>query len=206
MSSQAIIARNRANARKSTGPRTAQGKAVVASNARRHGATARPAPESVAAWFAIIHDAPEISTGDLLPGDDRGIRALALAQAEARLVASERALRVFEAGEEEISDDWLELEIDVMAITARLESGEMAAWLRPTARRLVREKRREQFSMTQPGGKRHKLLKRYLSEARSGRKRAFRDWLAFESAGGDAGPALAENRDLPKQSQFSTLG
>ena len=40
MSGADIAARNRANAQKRTGPRTVEGKAIVAGNARRHGATA----------------------------------------------------------------------------------------------------------------------------------------------------------------------
>ena len=70
MSSDPITARNRANAQKSTGPKTAEGKAIVAGNARQHGATARPDPGSVAAWLAIILDRPEITPGDLLPGEN----------------------------------------------------------------------------------------------------------------------------------------
>ena len=44
MTREDIAARNRANAQTSTGPKTARGKAAVAGNARRHGATARPDP------------------------------------------------------------------------------------------------------------------------------------------------------------------
>ncbi|MDU8913509.1 hypothetical protein [Aestuariicoccus sp. MJ-SS9] len=49
MTDGAITARNRANATQSTGPRSATGKAVVAQNARQHGATAQPDRERVAA-------------------------------------------------------------------------------------------------------------------------------------------------------------
>ena len=86
MSSDAIRARNQANARRSTGPKTARGKAAVAGNARKHGATRPPDPESVVTWLAIIRDDPEITTQDLVPQDDLGFRELALARAEARLV------------------------------------------------------------------------------------------------------------------------
>ena len=41
MASEARIAANRLNAQKSTGPRTAEGKAVVAQNAVKHGLLAR---------------------------------------------------------------------------------------------------------------------------------------------------------------------
>ena len=41
MATEAQVAANRANARKSTGPRTAEGKAVVSQNAVKHGLLAR---------------------------------------------------------------------------------------------------------------------------------------------------------------------
>ncbi len=97
MTREEIAARNRVNAQKSTGPKTASGKAVVAGNARRHGATARPDPDTVATWIRIILDDPEITAEALLPINERGARALLLAQAEVQLVTAKRALRDFEA-------------------------------------------------------------------------------------------------------------
>jgi hypothetical protein len=70
----------------------------VAGNARRHGATGRPDRESVARWLAVVLDRPEIGLVDLMPEDEVGYRARALAEAEARLISAERALRDFEAG------------------------------------------------------------------------------------------------------------
>lgn len=98
MTRDEIAARNRANASKSTGPKTVQGKAVVAGNARRHGATARPDPAAVATWLRIILDDPDITAKALVPTDARGYRALMLAQAEVQLVTATNALRDFEAG------------------------------------------------------------------------------------------------------------
>jgi hypothetical protein len=103
MRGEDIAARNRDNAQKSTGPRTVGGKAIVARNARRHGATGRPDRESVARWLAVILDRPEITPADLKPEDEVGYRARALAEAEARLISAERALREFEAGTAEPS-------------------------------------------------------------------------------------------------------
>ncbi len=98
MTQQHIISRNRTNSQKSTGPRTALGKSIVAGNARRHGATAQPDPKGVAVWLAIIRNEPDIAPNALLPDDERGYRAVELAQAEVRLVAAQEAMRQFEAG------------------------------------------------------------------------------------------------------------
>lgn len=98
MTRDEIAARNRANAAKSTGPKTEQGKAVVAGNARRHGATARPDPAAVATWLRIILDDPDITAEAFVPTDARGYRALMLAQAEVQLVTATNALRAYEAG------------------------------------------------------------------------------------------------------------
>ena len=99
MTSATIAERNRANAKKSTGPRSAQGKAVVSRNARRHGVTSKPDPTSVAAWLRIILDTPDLAPGDLLKDDRRTSSALALAEAEVRSCAARAALDAFERGE-----------------------------------------------------------------------------------------------------------
>jgi len=159
-----LAARNRANARKSTGPRTVAGKAIVAQNARRHGATGRPDPRDVETWFAAILDDPDPPAGVVVREGERGFRALALAEAEARLVMAEEALRAFEAIVTAPAGD--RREVSDIGGECRAEAGEGAA-APGTAR----------SEETRPGGRRHRLLKRYLGEARAARRRAFEAWL-----------------------------
>lgn len=85
-------ARNRRNALRSTGPKTAAGKAAVAGNARRHGVTAEPAPGDVSSWLSIIYGTHDLPRDAAMPEDDAGRAALSLARAEAVLAASEAAL------------------------------------------------------------------------------------------------------------------
>lgn len=109
MISDAISARNRANAAKSTGPRSEAGKAVVAQNARRHGATARLDPELVSTWLKIILNTPEISHEHFTQDQESGRLALELARAEAVLCRSEQAMKDFERGTaERLTQDPLE--------------------------------------------------------------------------------------------------
>lgn len=183
MTTDAITARNRANARKSTGPRTARGKAIVAGNARRHGATARPDPESIATWLAIILDRPAITPADVMPGDEAGYRALALAEAEVRQVMAERALLEFEAGreapEEPVTDSPARAARILEALMAHgaTASAVKAAFSQRT--RIARAEAGERPRCT----RRHRLLRRYLREARSRRRRAFAAWAGAREAG-----------------------
>lgn len=171
-------ARNRANARKSTGPRTEAGKATSAQNARRHGATGKPDPAAVAAWLRVILDEPDLTPADLLAEDDRRLHALALAEAEVKVNAALASLERFERGEEapsEITSEFQEFAADI--------EGELREE-RVTTRRyraglsLLRRLGRAISSETALDGKRHMLLRRYLREARSQRRRAFEAWLA----------------------------
>ncbi|MFX4296145.1 hypothetical protein [Pseudosulfitobacter pseudonitzschiae] len=181
MTRDKIVARNRANAQKSTGPKTARGKAVVSGNARRHGATARPDPESVAIWLGIILDDPDITPEALIPTDERSFRALFLAKAEAQLVIAKNALRDFEAGMplilkvgrhlswRDIVGGWASGEIprpDMTQTPSQRYQGFLAR------RREIRSAQRQQ-----------KLLKRYLGEATAQRRKAFSAWLL--ASGGD---------------------
>lgn len=178
MTSDGRAARNRANAQRSTGPRTSAGKATVAQNARRHGATSQPKPFTVGAWLSVILDRPDIKPTDLMPGDELGFRALALARAEAQRVAAEEALRDFE--DTAVSPDG-SVPGQITDATALL--GELSGYARRSSDvrlyaallRMMRHNEREERAL---GRGRHKLLKRYAREAKSQRRRAFQAWLA----------------------------
>ena len=178
MTSQDRAARNRANAQRSTGPRTAAGKATVAQNARRHGATSQPKFSTVGAWLSVILDRPDIKPTDLMPGDELGFRALALARAEAQRVAAEEALHDFEDTATSPSET---VPGQISDATALL--GELSGYARRSSDvrlyagllRMMRHNEREERAL---GRGRHNLLKRYLREARSQRGKAFEAWLA----------------------------
>ena len=178
MTTKEQIAANRANARKSTGPKTQTGKLVVAQNARRHGATREPGSERIADWFRVIMGAPDLGPNAVLKGDDATRLALRLADAEARLVHAETALEVFEktptfqnlqseltavahymlmhvAGEVDTNNHLYPKVSDELAIQSILRRSEVLI-------EIVRQ---------------HRLLQRYLREARSQRNRAFKAWI-----------------------------
>ena len=101
MTSDAQLQANRANAAKSTGPRTEAGKRRAAGNARRHGLSRPPHLSEVATWYAVITGA-ELAPR-LVPRSDAERAALALAEAEAHLANAvreeERFLEALETGE-----------------------------------------------------------------------------------------------------------
>jgi len=178
MRSGAISARNRANARKSTGPKSAAGKAAVSQNARRHGATAQPEPEDISRWLRIILDDPEVMPDVILAGGARAARALDLAEAEARLVVCDEALHAFEAGLGD-PDDAVHGYLRIAAqINAEFRYPGCDRESERIGNALLREMAQQTIDEKMRGGKRHRLLKRYLREARAARRRAFSAWIA----------------------------
>ena len=102
MTTERQRAANRANAAKSTGPRTENGKRRAQGNAQRHGLSRPPQRADVAAWYKTI-------TGrrldvEALPIGEEERAALALAEAEAHLANAvreeERFLEALETGED----------------------------------------------------------------------------------------------------------
>ena len=178
MTSQGMSARNRANAQKSTGPRTTAGKATSAQNARSHGATAKPDPASIAPWLLVILNDPDLRPADLFAEDDHTLRALALAEAEVKVSAALTSLDRFERGEDPPSEVTREFQEFVESITGELVEEAMTKRRYRAGLSLLKRLENEISNETVLEGKRHRLLMRYLREARSQRRRAFQAWLA----------------------------
>ncbi|GKX34265.1 MAG: hypothetical protein MnENMB40S_18830 [Rhizobiaceae bacterium MnEN-MB40S] len=201
MTADHIIQRNRANAGKSTGPRTPAGKVAASANARRHGATARADPARVGLWLRIILGRPDLALADFIPCDERSFRALALAEAEARLETCERALANFEAGvnlDDPYPDHCEDAELMKRALAGesltRLEDRRVMslfnALLDPRAARRMEDPAR--------------LLRRYRNEARARRKKAFKAWIACPVEAETPPPVTPDEPQNPgfaKQSQ-----
>ncbi len=198
MTPEEIRRRNRANARHSTGPRTLAGKAIVAMNARRHGATAKPDRERVVTWLRIILDAPTLQSDDLLDRDERLNRALALAEAEARYATAERALQAFEADTVNADEQMQHIRAQVDMMTRFLQRAETAARTDSAGVKVISRIDPSVEDDLKLGGRRHRLLRRYLAEARSRRNKAFAAWLDWVAAPDHAAgsePASTKSRN-----------
>ena len=178
MTSQGMSARNRANAQKSTGPRTTAGKTTSAQNARSHGATAKPDPASIAPWLRVILNDPDLRPADLFAEDDHTLRALALAEAEVKVSAALTSLDRFERGDDPPSEVTREFQEFVESITGELVEEAMTKRRYRAGLSLLKRLENEISNETVIEGKRHRLLMRYLREARSQRRKAFQAWLA----------------------------
>jgi hypothetical protein len=99
MTTQRQIAANRRSAQRSTGPRTAAGKAASSGNARRHGLTVEPDEDAVLSWFRVLLE-DETAVPSVYEQHPFRRAALELARAEAHLqrvrAAEEQSLRELE--------------------------------------------------------------------------------------------------------------
>jgi hypothetical protein len=84
MATAAQIAANRRNALRSTGPKSAAGKARSRKNAASHRLTAEPEPEDVLAHLRKLIGEPETTIEECMQ-TSVGLAAIELAEAEARL-------------------------------------------------------------------------------------------------------------------------
>jgi hypothetical protein len=166
-----------------------EGKAIVAGNARRHGATVRPDRESVARWLAVILDRPEIRLADLMPEEEVSYRARAraLAEAEVRLISAERALREFEAGTAEPIKAQGHSELTPEDILAMLDRNDVTKIEIETGLSLLKQIGQARVQETRSIGDQHRLLQRYFREARAQRRSAFEAWAAMQVAGARPG-------------------
>jgi hypothetical protein len=164
-----------------------EGKAIVAGNARRHGATGRPDRESVALWLAVILDRPDITAADLMPEEEVSYRARALAEAEVRLLSTERALREFEAGTAEPIKAQGHSALTPEGILGMLDRDDVTKSEIEAGLSRLKEIGRARVVEIRSSADQHRLLQRYYREARARRRSAFEAWAAMQVAGGRAG-------------------
>jgi hypothetical protein len=173
--------------------------AAITGKVRKHGATARPRPEDVLTWLSIILEEPDLTLDALVPQDERSLRALDLARAEASLRVTEVALRRFEAGREPASGVLEGVHILREWFVDCVEGRLMSRRDQRKADRILDLIERTEFDETGLDGKRHKLLKRYWREARARRRRALAAWLEVVNE-----EPWSDRPDLPKQGQISS--
>jgi hypothetical protein len=188
---------NAANARKSTGPKTARGRVASSGNARKHGLTAAPPWDDVTRYYRIITgDAAALP--DPMSRDARAQAALALAEAEAqyaRCVTAERRHLVRMA---ERADNGVHLSLQDAAqkmslgqpdidVWEKMLEWEGEAWMRRALKILIR------LDPDRPAEihRRFRSLRRYRREAEARRRKALRRWLEVMGAQG-----IVESADL----------
>ena len=179
MTADDIVRRNRANAAKSTGPHTRAGKAIVAQNARRHGATAKLDPDRVHLWLKIILAAPDLDREAVNTSVDEGRKALALAlaEAEARFGLAAQALCDFVA-RELARPGVIQVVGDPGHYANRGSQDGPGAEDRSGKQDPDDHGARALDKDRQPGGRLHRLLLRYLAEAERRRAKALSAWLS----------------------------
>ena len=165
--------------RRATGPTTAEGKAVSAQNAWKHGLSAEPDGDLVAAWFNAILNTGEDDLEEPNASDPRREAALRLAIAEARY---HRALQKVDTHDREPNSARQvanKLLADVRLVLdgkpRKISEGPADPFDLEYAEFGVRQLERLMVEV----GRERRLYKRYLGEARAQRQKALRAWCAF---------------------------
>ena len=177
MTAPAIISRNKTNAQKSTGPKTATGRAISSKNARRHGVTGMADPARVLRLLAVILDEPDVDLTHLYSPDPKDAAARDLATAEVRLETAERALIDFEAGRGRLEGHPPLTNIAIHFIRDCYEYGFPIPISAEELLDDMGELERLAAKEMKFGGRRHRLLRRYVREAQTGRSRALKAWI-----------------------------
>jgi hypothetical protein len=165
--------------RRATGPITAEGKAVSSQNARRHGLSAEPDGDLVAAWFNAILDHGEDAYEEPNADDPRREAALRLAIAEARY---HRALEKVDTHDREpnsaqqVANKLLaDVRLVLDGMPRKISEGPADPFDLEYTEFGLRQLERLMVEV----GRERRLYRRYLGEARAQRRKALQAWCAF---------------------------
>jgi hypothetical protein len=176
---------NRANAKKSTGPRSAAGRAQASGNARRHGLTTLLPWRDVLRWYRLITDDPQ-ARPTANPGEEGGSAALRLAEAEAHLerclkaershtdLMFERAMDAIDFWRTDLRTRMHREPVDVSAWTTWLTNSDCSfdSFARGTFRIMIRTSKGRPAALH----RRQRILHRYRVEAEARRRKALQAW------------------------------
>lgn len=175
MATRAQIEANRRNALKSTGPRTAEGKAASSRNAVTHGMTLAAQDEAVLEYYRAICEAA--GEASLLPDAAEKLAALAMRLARAEVQMAQVRKAAFEALA--VGDDKLRLQPERDMIVDRfLEDG--VIWEPLTLRERVQGMKllmRLAVAGTKHARRTYEKQLRYLREAEARHEFALSQWL-----------------------------
>ena len=183
--------------RRATGPKTAEGKAVSSRNARKHGLNAPPDGKLVSTWFNLILDNGEGAYEEPNADDPRREAALRLAIAEARY---RRALHKVDTHDREPNSAqqvanklYADVRFVLDGLTERVADGPAD----PFDLEYTEFGLRQVEKLLVEVGRERRLYRRYLGEARAQRKKALRDWCAFN---------LDENQNSRNELKLQSIG
>ena len=165
--------------RRATGPKTAQGKAVSARNARKHGLNAPPDEDLVTAWLNVILNSGADTEEEPNANESKHEAALRLAIAEARY---HRALHKVDTHEMEPPSAQrcaTKLHDDICTVFDRMPKRIFDEPADPYDLAYVNFAVKQLEQMFAQISRERRLYKRYLGEARAQRKKALRAWCAF---------------------------
>ena len=165
--------------RRATGPKTAEGKAVTARNALKHGLNVHPDEHLVTAWFNLILNNGEDDLEAPNASDPRREAALGLAIAEARY---HRALHKVDTHDMEPNSAQQvanKLYADVRFILDGLPERVADGPADPFDLEYAEFGLRQVEKLLVEVGRERRLYRRYLGEARAQRAKALKAWCAF---------------------------
>ncbi len=203
MATAAQMRANRANAKRSTGPKTQAGRRRVARNSRRHGLTsAEPNVEVTIKFFRAIVDNLNAAPIDVT-GDDFLIASLNLAQCEAKLLEVRNAMteldkritlnieRIEKEGMIAEKNGARELLFKLLNLSAE-DAKNPNHWVYHEIEIRGDMRDLEPFRLAM---RERKILSRYRAEAEAKRRKAFKHWLQCRNDvdGGTEGFELVKN-------------
>ncbi|MGB1426290.1 MAG: hypothetical protein ACPG6T_07365, partial [Paracoccaceae bacterium] len=136
-------------------------------------------------WLSVILGKPNLEPRDMYPIDAEGHAALTLAEAEARLLVAETSLQDFENSADRMRDHKDDARAAAEMLCDLIQTGMCTQKQLDAASRLQRTFGIDDEFSNGFGGKRHKLIRRYVREAQTGRRRALRRWIEVSNGGAE---------------------